>query len=72
MRKIYFTFTTLMLLAVFVFNGCNPGGSETNSQDDHPQGNFVWVCKGGGSLYDTGYSIAVDSNNNLYAAGFFE
>ena len=71
----FFTFTTLMVFVVLVFNGCNPGGSETNSQEDpsaNPRGNFVWVCKGGGSLYDTGFSIAVASNDNLYAVGFFE
>ena len=75
MEKNCFIFTTLMLSLVFVFNGCNPGGSETDSPENptiNPQGNFVWVCKGGGSLYDTGCAIAVDSNNNLYTAGFFE
>lgn len=75
MRKVYFIFITLMLLAVFVFNGCNPRGSEKISPENptgNLRGNFVWVCKGGGSLYDSGCAIAVDSNNNLYAAGFFE
>jgi hypothetical protein len=35
-------------------------------------GNFVWAKKFGGSLYDSGYSMAVDSVGNVYTTGNFD
>ncbi len=34
-------------------------------------GNFVWAKSMGGTAYDQGNDIAVDSNNNIYMTGFF-
>lgn len=34
-------------------------------------GNLVWVRQVGGSGYDTGYSIAVDPDGNVYTTGYF-
>ncbi len=35
-------------------------------------GNYVWAKSLGANLWDTGYSLALDSNANIYSTGYFE
>ena len=35
-------------------------------------GNYVWAKNFGGNLWDTGYSLVLDSNANIYSTGYFE
>jgi len=37
-----------------------------------PDGNWQWVVKAGGGLYDEGHGINVDANGNSYVTGYFE
>lgn len=37
-----------------------------------PAGNFVWAVSAGGTAYDQGNSIAVDSSGNSFLTGYFE
>ncbi|WP_462251820.1 SBBP repeat-containing protein [Ferruginibacter sp.] len=34
-------------------------------------GNFIWAAQSGGEFYSSGYSIKVDTANNVFAAGTF-
>ncbi|MBI5962998.1 MAG: SBBP repeat-containing protein [Chloroflexi bacterium] len=53
------------------FNLTSAGLSDSFiSKLDH-NGNFVWAKSMGGADYDDGYSIALDSNDNIYAMGGF-
>ena len=35
-------------------------------------GNFLWAKAMGGTLWDTGYGIAVDTSGNVYTTGYFQ
>ncbi|MBU0943468.1 MAG: SBBP repeat-containing protein [Proteobacteria bacterium] len=35
-------------------------------------GNFLWAKAIGGTLYDNGYAISLDSSGNVYTTGYFE
>ncbi len=35
-------------------------------------GNFAWAKAMGGTLYDNGYDISVDTSGNVYTTGYFE
>lgn len=35
-------------------------------------GNYVWAKSLGANLWDTGYSLTLDSNANIYSTGYFE
>jgi hypothetical protein len=36
------------------------------------KGNFVWAKAMGGTLYDNGYGITVDTSGNVYTSGYFQ
>jgi len=47
------------------------GGKDIFISKQDSDGNFLWVMNAGGSLYDYGYGIAVDSSGNIYVTGVF-
>ncbi len=52
-----FLIVLLLLSCVFIFAQLNP---------------WLWATKAGGTTYDEGYGIAVDTSGNSYVTGFFE
>ncbi|MFH1129910.1 MAG: SBBP repeat-containing protein [Pseudomonadota bacterium] len=36
-----------------------------------PSGQFAWALSAGGSMFDNGCSIAIDTNDNAYVTGYF-
>ena len=54
------------------FNLTGAGGGDIFVSKLDSSGNFVWAKRMGGTDYENGYSIAVDSSGNIYTTGSFE
>lgn len=54
-----------------IFNLINAGGSDIFVSKLDSNGNFVWAKNLGGTDYEDGYGIAVDSIDNVYTTGHF-
>jgi hypothetical protein len=54
-----------------VFNMTSTGSEDIFISKVDPSGNFIWAKQIGGSGSDVGYSISIDSNGDVYLAGFF-
>lgn len=37
----------------------------------NPEGDLIWIQKGGGTVFTIGQSIAVDTDGNSYVTGYF-
>ncbi|HLP88021.1 MAG TPA: SBBP repeat-containing protein [Nostocaceae cyanobacterium] len=53
------------------FNLTSNGGYDTFISKLNSDGSFAWAKNLGGSSFDSGYSIAVDSVGNVYTTGYF-
>jgi small nuclear ribonucleoprotein (snRNP)-like protein len=58
---------------------CNPEYADCNAKPGYSDGcekkideKHIWIKSFGGSGYDTGRLVAIDSSNNIYLAGEFE
>jgi Beta-propeller repeat len=54
-----------------IFNMTSAGGEDIFISKLDSNGNFIWAKRMGGTDYDHGYGIAVDSSENVYTAGYF-
>lgn len=54
-----------------VYNLTSSGFTDIYVNKLDSNGNFIWAKSMGGSYYDSGNSIAVDNNYNVYVAGHF-
>lgn len=55
----------------FGFNLTAVGGGDIFISKLDSSGKFIWAKNIGGTGYETGYSIALDTLGNIYTAGFF-
>jgi hypothetical protein len=67
----YFQDTTDFDPGPSTYNLTSAGGFDVFVQKLDPAGNFVWAKNMGGPNNEEGYSIAVDSEGNVYTAGYF-
>jgi len=54
-----------------VYNLSSSGANDIFVSKFDPSGNFQWAKNIGGASIDAGYSIAIDSINNIYTTGYF-
>ncbi|UZR96533.1 LamG-like jellyroll fold domain-containing protein [Chondrinema litorale] len=52
------------------FEMTSNGGNDIFVEKLDVDGNFVWAKQMGGSNYDTGYSISIDENGNVFSSGY--
>ncbi|MES2762879.1 MAG: T9SS type A sorting domain-containing protein [Bacteroidota bacterium] len=57
--------------ATYTLASSSPGVMDAFVAKLNIAGNFVWAQKFGSTALDRGYSIVVDNNKNVYAAGIF-
>ena len=55
-----------------IFNLTSNGGYDIFIQKLDSSGNFVWAKSMGGSYYEQGESIDIDSSGNIYTTGYFQ
>lgn len=67
-----FRFTTDFDPSVGTFNLTSNGGLDVFILKLNSDGNFIWAKQIGGSLNDKGFSISVNPQNDLIAAGSFQ
>lgn len=54
-----------------IFNLTSTGLDDIYIQKLDPNGNFVWAKRMGGTLFDKGFSIALDISGNIFTTGGF-
>ena len=70
-RKLIFQTFSVFLIIISLLTGVLPMQGESLASSLYASGDFLWAKSMGGTNYDSGNAIAIDSSGNVYTTGKF-